>query len=120
MVFSLAATLLTRNKNFDFSPTKLYKVALTAAIEGISTISLPGLQSILLLTMQGMIGPADFNIWTLTHIAMSHCVDLGIHREPRATANGSMGAISLKRLIFYTTFKLDRYGCFRHSIYILN
>lgn len=109
MVFSLAATLLTRNKNFDFSPTPFYKVALTAGIEGISTISLAGLQSILLLTMQGMIGPADFNIWTLSHIAVSHCIDLGLHREPRATADGSLAALFLKRLIFYTVYKLDRY-----------
>jgi hypothetical protein len=89
----------------------VYKVALTADIEGISAISLPGLQSILLLITQGMIGPAHFNIWTLTHIAMSHCVDLGLHREPRGVADGSMTARFLKRLIFYTAFKLDRYAC---------
>lgn len=120
MVFSLAATLLTRNKNFDFSPTRFYKVALTAGIEGISTISLAGLQSILLLIMQGMIGPADFNIWTLSHIAVSHCIDLGIHREPRVTASGSLTALLLKRLIFYTVYKLDRYEVVKFSRYIFN
>lgn len=108
MVFSLAATLLTRNKSFDFSPTRFSKVALTAAIEGISTISLPGLQSILLLTMQGMIGPAEFNVWTLSHIAMSHCIDLGLHREPRTAADSSSTTLFLKRLVFYTVYKLDR------------
>ncbi|KAH8704854.1 putative Zn(II)2Cys6 transcription factor [Talaromyces proteolyticus] len=108
MVFSLAATLLTRNKIFDFSPTRFHQVAINTATEGISSISLSSLQSILLLIVQGMIGPADFNIWTLSHIAMSYCIDLGLHREPTAFTDISPTTLILRKLIFYTVYNLDR------------
>ncbi|KAL2831339.1 hypothetical protein BJY01DRAFT_108442 [Aspergillus pseudoustus] len=108
MAFSLAATLLTRTKNFEFSPARFYKVAASAASECLSSISVTSLQSILLFTVQGMISPANLNIWTLVHVAMSHCIDLGLHREPRNPEDSSPESLLVKRLIFYTVYNLDR------------
>ncbi|KAL4876969.1 hypothetical protein BJY04DRAFT_231118 [Aspergillus karnatakaensis] len=108
MVFSLAATVLTRNKNFDFSPARFYKLAASAAPECLSTITVPGLQSIILFTVQGMISPTNLNIWTLAHIAMSHCIDLGLHREPKDLSEFSSEALAMRRFIFYTVYDLDR------------
>jgi hypothetical protein len=108
MVFSISATILTRNKNFDFSPTRFYKVAASAAPECLSTISVPALQSILLFTVLGMITPTNLNIWTLVHVAMSHCIDLGLHREPRYPSDSSPISLSMRRFIFYTVYNLDR------------
>ncbi|KAL2807780.1 hypothetical protein BJX63DRAFT_60528 [Aspergillus granulosus] len=108
MAFSLAATLLTRTKNFEFSPARFYKVAASAASECLSNISVPSLQSILLFTVQGMIAPTNLNIWTLVHVAMSHCIDLGLHREPRNPADSSPESLLVRRFIFYTVYNLDR------------
>ncbi|KAL4916136.1 hypothetical protein BDW62DRAFT_186848 [Aspergillus aurantiobrunneus] len=108
MVFSLAATVLTRNKNFDFSPTRFYKVAASAAPECLSSISVSALQSVLLFTVQGMIAPTNLNIWTLVHVAMSHCIDLGLHREPRDISDSSPISLTMRRFIFYTVYNLDR------------
>ncbi|KAL3464494.1 hypothetical protein BJX64DRAFT_91874 [Aspergillus heterothallicus] len=108
MAFSLAATLLTRTKNFEFSPARFYKVAASAASECLSSISVPSLQSILLFTVQGMVAPTNLNIWTLVHVAMSHCIDLGLHREPRNPAETSPESLLVRRFIFYTVYNLDR------------
>lgn len=61
MVFSLAATVLTRKKNFDHSPIQFYRIAMLAASEFFSGISVPALQGVLLLAIQGMIEPAGLN-----------------------------------------------------------
>lgn len=109
MVFSLAATVLTRKKNFDHPPIRFYRMAMLAASECFSNISVPALQGVLLLAIQGMTEPAGLNIWTLIHIAMSHCVDLGLHREPNDPSDLPPVALAVRRLIFYTVYSLDRY-----------
>ncbi|GLB05128.1 hypothetical protein AtubIFM57258_011164 [Aspergillus tubingensis] len=108
MVFSLAATVLTRKKSFDYSPTKFYRMALAETSSCFSSVSVTSLQGILLLAIHSMICPAGLNIWTLAHIAMSHCIDLGLHREPSPSAGISRTSLAVKRLIFYTTYSLDR------------
>ncbi|KAL4898062.1 fungal-specific transcription factor domain-containing protein [Aspergillus ambiguus] len=108
MVFSLAATILTRKKNFDHSPSRFYRLAVSAAAESLSSISVPALQGVLLFVLQGMVGPSNLNIWTLTHVAMSHCIDLGLHREPRDLHDISTTALAMRRFIFYTVYNLDR------------
>ncbi|KAL4963429.1 uncharacterized protein BDV14DRAFT_190913 [Aspergillus stella-maris] len=108
MVFSLAATVLTRNKNFDFSPTRFYKVAAGAAPECLSSISLSALQSVLLFTIKGMMTPTNLNIWTLIHVATSHCIDLGLHREPRDVLDMTSTSLLTRRFVFYMVYDLDR------------
>lgn len=116
MVFSLAATVLTRKKNFDHPPIRFYRMAMLAASECFSNISVPALQGVLLLAIQGMTEPAGLNIWTLVHIAMSHCVDLGLHREPNDPSDLPPVALAVRRLIFYTVYSLDRYLCPMNSV----
>ncbi|PYI05212.1 hypothetical protein BO78DRAFT_419869 [Aspergillus sclerotiicarbonarius CBS 121057] len=107
MVFSLAATVLTRKKNFDHSPTRFYRFAIAETSDCFSSVSVTALQGILLLAVHSMICPAGLNIWTLSHIAMSHCIDLGLHREP-APSSASNTTLAVHRLIFYTVYSLDR------------
>ncbi|KNG82682.1 hypothetical protein ANOM_008567 [Aspergillus nomiae NRRL 13137] len=108
MVFSLAATVMTRNRSFDHSPDKYYRVAMSAASECFCSISVPALQGVLLLMVQGLIGPAAINIWTLSYIATSHCIDLGLHREPTDYSELTPTALTNRRLIFHTVYSLDR------------
>lgn len=108
MVFSLAATVITRKKNFDYSPIQFYRMAMLTASECFSGISVPALQAVLLLAIQGIIEPAGLNIWTLVHISMSHCIDLGLHREPSDPSGLSPVALAVRRLIFHTVYSLDR------------
>ncbi|PYH93227.1 hypothetical protein BO71DRAFT_455411 [Aspergillus ellipticus CBS 707.79] len=108
MAFSLAATVLTRKKNFDFSPTRFYRIAMAETLDCFSSVSLPALQGILLLAIHSMICPAGLNIWTLSHLAMSHCIDLGLHREPDSSSDISPTSLAIQRLIFYSIYSLDR------------
>lgn len=107
MVFSLSATVLTRKKNYDHSPGRLQRMAMSTASETFSNISVPSLQAVLLLAVQSLIEPAGLNVWTLSHIAMSHCIDLGLHREPRDTDMPSC-ARAMSKFIFYTVYSMDR------------
>ncbi|XHG08636.1 hypothetical protein AWENTII_011730 [Aspergillus wentii] len=108
LALSLAATILTRKKNYDHSPSRLYRMAMSAASDCFSSVSVPALQGILLLAVQSTIGPAGLNIWTLIHIAMSHCIDLGLHREPSDPSDLSPTSLAIRRYIFYTVYSLDR------------
>lgn len=107
MVFSLSATVLIRKKNYDYSPTRFQRMAISTTSETLSSISVTSLQAVLLLTVQSLIEPAATNVWTLSHIAMSHCVDLGLHREP-SDSEIPMDAKAMLRFIFYTVYSLDR------------
>ena len=107
MVFSLSATVLTRKKNFDHSPTRFYRLAIAEASDCFSSVSVTALQGILLLAVHSMACPAGLNIWTLSHIAMSHCIDLGLHREPDPSS-APRTCLAINRLIFYTVYSLDR------------
>lgn len=82
-------------------------MAMLAASETFSNISVVSLQGILLLVVQSLIEPAGINIWTISHMAMSHCIDLGLHREPN-DSEMSVTAIAVLRFIFYTVYSLDR------------
>ncbi|KAJ5111399.1 hypothetical protein N7532_001934 [Penicillium argentinense] len=108
MTISLSATILTRKKNYDYSPTRFQRMAMSAAAETFSSISVPSLQAVLLLAVQSLIEPASVNIWTLSHIAMSHCVDIGLHRESSGSEMPSV-ARAMLRFIFWTVYSLDRW-----------
>ena len=107
MTFSLSATIMTRKKNYDYSPSRFHRMAISTASETFSSISVTSLQAILLLAVQSLTEPAAVNLWTLIHIAMSHCIDLGLHREP-TESDMPTGARAMLRFIFYTVYSLDR------------
>ncbi|KAJ5572752.1 hypothetical protein N7450_009736 [Penicillium hetheringtonii] len=106
-VFSLSATILTRQKIFDHSPSRFQRMAMSAASETFSSISIPSLQAVLLLTVQSLIEPAGMNVWTLSCIAMSHCIDLGLQREPGDSDIPGPTKV-LQRFLFYTVYSMDR------------
>ena len=109
MAFSLAATVLTRKKIYDHSPSRFYRMAMSTSSECFSHISVYSLQAILLLAVQSLIEPAGVDVWTLSHVAMAHCIDLGLQREPGGpSAELSAVAVTVRRFIFYTVYSLDR------------
>ncbi|KAF2137192.1 uncharacterized protein K452DRAFT_278809 [Aplosporella prunicola CBS 121167] len=105
MVLNLAATVRTRGKNFEVSPTRFYRAAMSYAAECFSSITLPSLQGLILLAVRSLMIPAEINIWTLVHICIAHSIDLGIHREHEDLRNESR---NIRRFIFYTAYSLER------------
>ncbi|KAJ5336886.1 uncharacterized protein N7506_004908 [Penicillium brevicompactum] len=109
MAFSLAATVLTRKKNYDHSPSKFYRMAMSTSSESFSHISVHSLQALLLLVVQSLIEPAGVDVWTLSHVAMAHCIDMGLQREPGGpSAESPAVEATIRRFIFYTVYSLDR------------
>ena len=107
MVFTLAAIIRTREKTFDYAPSQYYKVAMHAAQQTFSGVSIASLQATLCLVVHGLLTPAEVNVWTLAHIAMAHCVDLGLHRDPRP-AQLSTSSVTIRRILFHYIYHLDR------------
>jgi len=108
MVFTLAATVRTRQKVYDFAPNQFYRVAASAGQQCFSTTSPASLQASLLLAVHSLTSPTDLNIWTLTYVAMAHCVDLGLHRTPSPDSSLSPSAILVRKLMFFSVYHLDR------------
>ncbi|CAI7676131.1 unnamed protein product [Penicillium palitans] len=109
MAFSLAATVVTRKKNYDHSPSKFYRMAMSTSSECFSQISVHSLQAMLLLVVQSLIEPAGVDVWTLSHVAMAHCIDLGLQREPGGSSAENPAVVAtVRRFIFYTVYSLDR------------
>lgn len=52
-----------------------------------------------------MLTPAELNMWTLTHMALAYCIDLGMHRESKGMTPLTL---NIRRLVFYITYSLDR------------
>lgn len=109
MVFTLAATVRTHQRAFDFAPNQFYRVAMTADQHCFSETSLASLQATLLLAVHSLLGPTGLNIWTLTYVSMAHCVDLGLHRSVSDDRGLSPAAVVTRKLVFFTVYHLDRY-----------
>lgn len=109
MVFTLAATVRTRQRTYDFAPNQFYRIAMSASQHCFSSTSVPSLQATLLLAVYSLLSPAELNIWTLTYIAMAHCVDLGLHRTPNIDSGLSQPALLVRKMLFFSVYHLDRY-----------
>ncbi|KAF2622140.1 hypothetical protein BU25DRAFT_215798 [Macroventuria anomochaeta] len=108
MVFTLAATVRTRQRAYDFAPNQFYRVAMTADQHCFSTTSLASLQATLLLAVHSLLSPTELNVWTLTYVSMAHCVDLGLHRSISNDRGLSRTAILTRKLLFFSVYHLDR------------
>ncbi|KAH6708928.1 transcription factor domain-containing protein [Leptodontidium sp. MPI-SDFR-AT-0119] len=87
----------------------LFKSAISLSKHVFGTISMPVLQSVLLLIVHSLIDPDGCNnVWTLTHIAMAHSIDLGIHREVGNSGKFSGLAAEMRRRVFFCAYSLDR------------
>jgi hypothetical protein len=108
MVFTLAATIRTRQRFYDFAPDQFYRIAVSAGEHCFSNTSLASLQATLLLGVYSLLSPASLNIWTLTYVSMAHCVDLGLHRTPSSGSGLSRAALLTRKLLFFSVYHLDR------------
>ncbi|KAF9876830.1 hypothetical protein CkaCkLH20_05676 [Colletotrichum karsti] len=109
MVFNIAAVVKVRSRVYEFPPERFYKAAVHFSKDCFSQISLSSIQALVVLIVHSMITPAEVNLWTLIHIALAHCVELGIHREPPTpTQPGDYENQQIRRLTFFTIYSLDR------------
>lgn len=110
MVFTLAATVRTRQRTYDFAPNQFYRIAMSAGQHCFSSTSISSLQATLLLAVYSLLSPAELNIWTLTYVAMAHCVDLGLHRTPDTDSELSQATLLTRKMLFFSVYHLDRYA----------
>ncbi|EXF75657.1 hypothetical protein CFIO01_04590 [Colletotrichum fioriniae PJ7] len=89
MVFNIAAIMKIRSRIYEFPPERFYRAALHFSKDCFSQISLSSIQALVTLIVHSMLTPAEVNLFTLIHIALAHCVELGIHREPPAVIQPS-------------------------------
>jgi hypothetical protein len=108
MVFTLAATVRTRQRMYDFAPDQFHRVASSVAHHCFSNTSVATLQAILLAAVHSLLSPTEMNIWTLTYTAMAQCIDLGLHRMPTEGDGVSSAAALTRKMVFFTVYHLDR------------
>ncbi|KAF4879228.1 Tricarboxylate transport protein [Colletotrichum siamense] len=109
MVFNIAAIVKVRGRVYEFPPERFYRAALHFSKDCFSQISLSSIQALVVLIVHSMLTPAEVNLWTLIHIALAHCVELGIHREPLNTIEpADFENQQIRRLTFFTIYSLDR------------
>lgn len=110
VALSIGATLQIRKRKYNHNPSTFFKSAISLSKHVFGTISMPVLQSVLLLIVHSLIDPEGCNnVWTLTHIAMAHGIDLGIHREVGDSGKFSTLA-EMRRRIFFCAYSLDRWA----------
>ena len=108
MALSIGATLQIRGRRYSHNPKIFFNSAINLSTHVFGSISLPVLQSILLVIVHSLIDPDGCDVWTLTHIAMAHAVDLGIHREASNSGLFSPIAVDVRRRVFFCVYSLDR------------
>lgn len=110
MIFNIAAIAKVRSRIYEFSPEKFYRAAMFFSQSAFSELSLPSLQALVMLVVHSMLTPGEIKLWTLIHLALAHCVELGIHREPREQDQIDPTLGQIQRFIFFTIYSLDRYA----------
>lgn len=108
LVLGIGATLQIRRRLYHHNPEAFFNSALAFSGQIFNSISLPSLQAILLLLVRSLVEPGGTEIWTLTHLAMAHCVDLGLHREIGDNMKFSKAAVEMRRRIFFSVYAFDR------------
>ncbi|KAK2599443.1 hypothetical protein N8I77_011197 [Diaporthe amygdali] len=108
MVLNIAAIIRVRARVHTLSPESFYAAALHFSKDCFSHISLSTIQALTVLLIHCLLIPAEANVWTLTHLAMAHCVELGVHRDQPQGAHYDWDYQQLRRSIFYTIYSLDR------------
>ncbi|CAG8893588.1 unnamed protein product [Penicillium salamii] len=88
-------------------PQRLFKAAMSLAGNCLAVPCLTTIQSMVLLLAHSLMTPSDINIWTMVHLCMASCVDIGLHREMTATPHNRL-PIHIRRMVFWTVYSLDR------------
>ncbi|KAL2831279.1 hypothetical protein BJY01DRAFT_254354 [Aspergillus pseudoustus] len=107
MIFSIASTVRVRRRQLEDSPQRLYKAAISFSPHFLSGPSLTGIQSLVLLIAHSLMTPSGINIWTMVHLCMANCVDIGLHREMASSPHNRL-PIHIRRMVFWTVYSLDR------------
>ncbi|OOG00397.1 hypothetical protein ASPCADRAFT_13301, partial [Aspergillus carbonarius ITEM 5010] len=107
MALSLASIFKVRRKHLEDSPQRLYKAAMSIADYCLAVPSLTTVQSLVLLVAHSLMTPSDINIWTMVHLCMASCIDIGLHREMAASPHNRL-PIHIRRVVFWTVYSLDR------------
>ncbi|KAH7010040.1 hypothetical protein EDB80DRAFT_839139 [Ilyonectria destructans] len=108
MVFNIAAIVKVRSRIYEYPPERFYRAALHFSKDAFSQTSLPSIQALICLITHSMLTPADVNLWTLIHVALAHCVELGIHREEPLAESEDLAYQQIRRFTFFTIYSLDR------------
>lgn len=112
MVFNISSIINIRRRVHGFSPERYYRAARLFAPEAFSQTSLSSVQALNMLIIHCLLTPTEASTWTLINVGMTHCVELGIHRDRQEEERSLQ---QLKSFIFYTMYSLDRYdivGCY--------
>lgn len=108
MIFHIAAVVKVRSQVLNFSPERFYQTALQFSQGAFSQVSLPSVQGLVILICSSIFSPGQVKLWTLVHLALSHCVELGIHREPQDDGEFDSAEIQIRRFVFWIVYSLDR------------
>ncbi|KAH7146520.1 hypothetical protein EDB81DRAFT_650932 [Dactylonectria macrodidyma] len=108
MVFNIAAIVKVRSRIYEYPPERFYRAASHFSKDAFSQTSLPSIQALVCLITHSMLTPADVNLWTLIHVALAHCVEIGIHREVSLTNPDDLPYQQIRRFTFFTIYSLDR------------
>lgn len=67
------------------------------------------IQALVTIIVHGIMTPTAINLWTLTHVGVAHCIELGLHREQSTADSENPAHRQAMRFIFYTLYSLDRF-----------
>lgn len=108
LVLTIGSTLQIRRRQYHHNPEMFFSSAMSLSNHVFDGISLPSLQAMLLLLVYSLVDPGGNDIWTLTHLALAHSIDLGIHREVGVNMKFSKVAVEMRRRIFFSVYSFDR------------
>ncbi|KAM5347538.1 hypothetical protein ACJ41O_007362 [Fusarium nematophilum] len=108
MVLNIGAIVKVRSRIYEFPPQRFYRAAIHFSKDAFSQISLSSIQALVMLVIHSMLTPAEINLWTLVHLGLAYCVELGIHREQAQTTPEDFAFQQIRRFTFFTIYSLDR------------
>ncbi|CAG7559051.1 unnamed protein product [Fusarium equiseti] len=108
MVFNISALVKVRSRNYDFPPQRFYRAALHFSKDSFSHTTLSSIQALIMLITHSMLTPAEVNLWTLVHLGLAYCVEIGIHREQSQINREDFAFQQVRRFTFFTIYSLDR------------
>jgi hypothetical protein len=109
MILNIGAIVKVRSRIYEYPPQRYYRAAIHFSKDAFSQISLPSLQGLVMLVVHSMLTPAEVNLWTLVHLALAYCVEIGVHREQAELSASDFTYQQVRRFTFFTIYSLDRY-----------
>ncbi|CAG9936173.1 unnamed protein product [Clonostachys rosea f. rosea IK726] len=108
MILNIGAIVKVRSRIYEYPPQRYYRAAIHFSKDAFSQISLPSLQGLVMLVVHSMLTPAEVNLWTLVHLALAYCVEIGVHREQAELSASDFTYQQVRRFTFFTIYSLDR------------